>query len=395
MRPSPRSAAESRPRLPRLVWALGLVSLLADVSSELLHPLLPIFLVGGLGAPATLLGLIEGGADALVSLTKAWAGARSDRSARRLPYVRWGYALPMAGKALIAVAAAWPVVLAGRLTDRLGKGLRSAPRDALLAESAPAHRRGEAFGLHRALDHSGALLGAGLAALLTALGWPLPRIFLLAAAVGVLAWLLTLRLREPTALPRDAAAARAPFGAKYWRALAILLVPALGQCGVAFVLLRLHERGWPTWQVALAYAGVYALAALTATPGGRLADARGRRFALLLAWSAFALADLGFAATTVAGLWIPLALYGVAVGVSEGAARAWLADLSPAARRGAGLGWSAGLMGGAQLLGGLVAGLCWDHGGPALPFYVAAAATLAAIALLPLAPRSENPVTPA
>ncbi len=384
MKPSdPSGADRARTGLPPLVWALGFVSLLADVSSELVHPLLPLFVVGTLGAPATVLGLIEGSADALASLAKGWAGLRSDRSRRRLPYVRWGYALPMLGKAVISLATTWPVVYSGRLLDRLGKGLRTAPRDALLADAAPSGQRGAAFGLHRALDHCGALLGSAAAVALLALGWPLARIFVLAAVVGLAAWLMTLRLREPDVPARVAADVKSErLPPAYWRALALLSVPALGQCGVAFVLLRMVNLGWPAWQVVSAYACVYAIAALTSTPFGRFCDARGRRAALGLGWTMFALADLGLARPDLAGPWLPLALYGAAVGASEGAARAWLADFSPHARRGAGLGVSAALIGVAQLAGGLGAGLLWDFGSPAHPFYVAAAASLAASALL-------------
>ncbi len=381
--------------LPRLAWALGFVSLLADVSSELVHPLLPLFVVGALGAPATMLGLIDGSSEALVHLTKAWAGSRSDRSRRRLSYLRWGYALPMLGKLILAAATSWPAVHFGRLVDRLGKGLRSAPRDALLADAAPAGRRGAVFGLHRALDHTGALLGAGGAVVLLALDWPLPRIFLLAAVVGLGAWGLTLRLAEPAASVPATAAPVAPFPRAYWQALALLLLPAAGQCGVAFVLLRMSERGWPPWRVVAAYAGIYAIAALASSPFGALADRRGRRLALACGWLAFALADLGLARPDFLGLAPPLLLYGLAVGASESAARAWLADLSPPERRGAGLGWSAALLGLAQVAGGIGAGLLWDFGAPSRPFELAAAASLVAAACLPLlgrnAPRAASP----
>lgn len=385
-----RLGADPAPRrLPPLVWALGLISLLADVSSELVHPLLPLFVVGTLGASATTLGLIEGSADALVSLAKAWAGLRSDRSGRRVPFLRWGYALPMAGKLVIAAAAVWPMVLAGRLLDRLGKGLRTAPRDALVAEAVPSAHRGAAFGLHRAMDHAGALIGASAAVALVALGWPLPRIFLLAAGIGLLAWIFTIRLREPAAEPVDPARGAADFSPAYWRALSLLLLPALGQCGVAFVLLRMSDVGWKPWQVVAAYAGVYAVAAATAVPLGRLADAWGRRALLAIGWLCFAAADVGLAQPGLAGIFLPLILYGAAVGASEGTARAWLADLSPRGRRGTGLGLSAGLLGGAQIGGGLLAGILWDRVHPEATFYCAAAVSALSAALLPLVPRRQ------
>ena len=163
---TPPPAAQTRTPLPRTVWVLSFVSFFADVSSEMVYPLLPLFLVGALGSTKTELGLIEGSAVLIVSLMSAVAGFRSDRTGTRVPWIRWGYGLPVLGKSIIAMATMWPLVLGGRLLDRFGKGLRGAPRDALIADAVSAESRGRAFGLHRAFDTAGALLGVLLAAFL-------------------------------------------------------------------------------------------------------------------------------------------------------------------------------------------------------------------------------------
>ena len=195
-------------RLPRQVVLLGWISLLADVSGEMTAPLIPLYITGVLGAGTIALGVVEGCAEAVVTGMKALAGWHSDRARRRVPYIRWGYGLPVLGKTVIAVAVGWPMVGAGRVLDRIGKGIRTTPRDALLADAAPAESRGHAFGLHRAMDTAGALAGALLAAAaLAALGAqadaasaPAWRITLgLAAAAGVSCWALTFLLREAPA----------------------------------------------------------------------------------------------------------------------------------------------------------------------------------------------------
>jgi hypothetical protein len=189
------------------VWLLGGVSFFADVSSEMIYPLLPLFIVAVLGASATSMGWIEGSAQAVVAVLTAYAGARSDRYRQRLPWVRWGYGLPVAGKSILAVATAWPMVLLGRTVDRVGKGLRSSPRDALIADATPQAIRGRAFGLHRAMDTAGALAGSLVAAfLLRGLAGnrddarPYRVIFAISAAMGLAAVALTFLGREG---PRD------------------------------------------------------------------------------------------------------------------------------------------------------------------------------------------------
>ena len=214
------TSAHAPTPLPRSVWLLSWVSFFADVSSEMVYPLLPLFVVGVLGSSRAQLGLIEGAAVLLVAALSAYAGFRSDARRRRLPWIRWGYGLPILGKATIALATAWPMVLSGRLLDRLGKGLRGAPRDAMISDAISADQRGRAFGLHRAFDTAGALLGVVLSAVL--LWWltGVPQasqastqapervyrsIFAIAAALGAASLVLTLLLRETprTDVPTD------------------------------------------------------------------------------------------------------------------------------------------------------------------------------------------------
>ncbi|HTE05613.1 MAG TPA: MFS transporter, partial [Planctomycetota bacterium] len=188
--------------LPHVVRVLGWVSFFADISSEMAYPLLPLFVVGTLHAPATTLGLIEGLAALLIAVLAFWSGRGSDRTRRRLPAVRWGYGLPVAGKALVALATGWPMVLAGRLVDRVGKGLRGSPRDALIADATPAALRGRAYGFHRAMDTAGACVGGLLSVALLALlasdastpASVLRLLFGIAAALGLASFALTLLL---------------------------------------------------------------------------------------------------------------------------------------------------------------------------------------------------------
>lgn len=226
--------------LPREVVALGWVSFFNDVSSEMIYPLLPLFTIVVLEASATSLGWIEGVAQAVVALLTAWMGLRSDRRRLRVPYVRLGYGLPLVGKALVAVAVAWPMVLLGRVVDRVGKGIRSAPRDALIADVTPAEQRGRAFGLHRAMDTAGAVVGillsAGLLWFFT--GTPskghtatdqgeaaFRTIFAIATGIGVLALVFTMRLREPVpAEVKSTEPSHTALSRQFWIVLALLQI---------------------------------------------------------------------------------------------------------------------------------------------------------------------------
>ena len=391
-------------RLPRQVVLLGWISLLADVSGEMTAPLIPLYITGVLGAGTIALGVVEGCAEAVVTGMKALAGWHSDRARRRVPYIRWGYGLPVLGKAVIAVAVGWPMVGAGRVLDRIGKGIRTTPRDALLADAAPAESRGHAFGLHRAMDTAGALAGALLAAAaLAALGAqadaasaPAWRITLgLAAAAGVSCWALTFLLREA---PAHAEAQRsidpasdAPLGRPFWRATVALCLFALGNSSDAFLLLRASQTGLGPVAVVLAYALFNAVYAAASLPAGRLSDRIGRAALLRTGWLLQGLVYLGFAfAQQSWHCFALMALYGLAVACHEGVGKALVADAAPAARRGTAMGVAFGSMGACALAASVSTGWIWHAAGPAWALGLALVTATAASLALPTRPRADS-----
>ena len=386
--------------MPGTVVALGVVSLLNDLSSEMIFPLLPIFLAGTLGAGAVALGAVEGAAEAASSLLKLVFGAVSDRVRRRKPWLVVGYALAGVARPLIALAAAWPQVLALRLADRAGKGVRTAPRDALIADATPADRRGRAFGFHRAMDHAGAVAGPLAAAGLLAVGVTLRNVFLLAAvpAAAALA-VLALAVREGRRRPgedepaegaavggapglRPAAAWRRLAG-PYRRLLAALVVFTLGNSTDAFLLLRLHEAGLAAGWVAALWSLHHVVKLAFAWAGGVWSDRRGRRPAMLAGWAVYAAVYLGFAAVASLGWLIALfVVYGLYYGLTEPVEKAWVADLAPADLRGTALGLYHAAVGVAALPASLVFGWLWMRFGAAAAFGVGAALAGVAAAML-------------
>jgi MFS family permease len=377
-----------RPWLGRTVVSLALVSLLTDASSEMIAPLLPIFLTATLGASASAVGAIEGAAETTAALLKLGSGWWSDRVARRKPLVVAGYLLATVARPLVALAATPAQVLAVRLTDRVGKGIRSAPRDALLAAAVPPEARGRAFGFHRAADHLGAVIGPLAAfALLGAGGVPLRTVFWLAAVPGVLALLaLVVGVREAPAAraapPRPAPAA-APASWRPPRALrgvlAALLLFTLGNASDAFLVLRATQLGVPVALVPVLWAALHAVKSLAGTPGGALSDRLGRRPAILAGWVLYALVYAGLAAAASAWhVWALLLAYGLFFGLTEGAEKALVADLAPAERRGAAFGWYHLVVGLAALPASLLFGVLWDRYGAPAAFQVGAALAVAA-----------------
>lgn len=384
--------------LPATVLVLGLVSLLTDVSSEMIYPLLPLFLTTALGAGPAFLGVIEGVAESTAALTKLGAGMAADRFPKRKPLVVAGYGLSSLARPLVAFAATPLQVLAIRFVDRTGKGIRTSPRDALLAAGLAPSLRGLAFGFHRSMDHAGALLGPLLAAALMGFwGVPLRSVFFLAAVPGLLAvLLLAAGVREAAAdgrLQLQRVPGRLPAG-PFRRYLLALLVFTLGNSADAFLLLKATAAGIPAAQLPLLWAGFHLVKMATATPGGGLSDRLGRRTVIVAGWGVYALAYGGFA---LAGrpwqIWGLFAVYGLFYGLTEGAEKALVADLSPAAELGSSFGWYHCTVGIGALPASLLFGLIWQRAGSGAAF--ATGAALAGVAALLLTGLPSGEATPA
>lgn len=395
------------------MWLLSWVSFFADVSSEMVYPLLPLFLVGVLGASRTQLGAVEGTAVLLVAVMTTVAGIRSDRvGGSRVPWIRWGYGLPVAGKAVIAMAVAWPWVLGGRLLDRFGKGLRGAPRDALIVDAVAADQRGQAFGLHRAFDTAGAFIGVLVSALLlwwltgtpqsdaTGVVAPTPAwifrvIFAVGAGLGLVALAVTFLVREPEQGPAtrsttaiDGAAEAAGLPRSYWSLLAVLGLFSLANSSDVFLLLRASELGFSAWSVVDLYAVYNLTYALFAYPAGLVSDRFGRWRVMAAGWAVYAAVYAGFALLPAAhawGVWPLMAAYGVYMALTDGVGKALIGDLAPKARRGTAMGIHTSVTGVAGLAASVAMGWLWDAAGPGPAF--ATGAGFAALALVVLAVR--------
>jgi MFS family permease len=375
--------------LPRAVWLVGAISFLNDGASDLVYPLIPLYLSSVLMAGPRALGLIEGVAEATSSLLRLVSGVLRDRSGRTKPWIVAGYGMAGLGRPLIGLAGSWPWLLLIRFTDRVGKGLRSAPRDALLASSVPASRRGLAFGVHRALDNAGAVAGPLAAAGLLTAGVPLRQIFWWSAVPALACLALSLTLREPTqeaprpqALPRDWTLARLPLPLR--RYLVVLALFTLGNSSNLFLLLRARELGVPATQLPLLWAAVSAVAMLFSAPLSAWSDRVGRMGLLIGGYAAYALFYLAMACLNSTGL--PLLLlfagYGVFMAATEGVEKALIADLAPAAREGTAFGWFHLTTGCMLLPASLVFGQIYQSVSPAAAFgFSAGCAGLAALGL--------------
>ena len=381
--------------LPTTVRNLGIVSLLTDASSEMIYPLLPAFLTGTLKAGPAFLGLVEGIAEAAASLLKIASGRLSDRLSRRKPLVVAGYAVSSAVRPFVSLAGApWHVLLI-RCVDRVGKGTRSAPRDALLAEVTPSDQRGRAFGFHRAMDNAGAIVGPLLAS--AVLWWRDDlRLAFALSAVPAAASLLMLVLgvrersedrRRPAAqklsdpVPKGDAATRPTRG--LGRYLGVLAIFTLGNSSDAFLLLRAQELGVDLASIPLLWMLHHAVKAGANVPGGSFSDWAGRRNAILAGWGVYAFAYLGFAAaTTATHVWLLFALYGLYHALTEGPERALVADLASAGDRGRAFGLYHAVTGAALLPASLLTGLLWQRFGPGAA--LGTGAVLAAVAALGL-----------
>jgi MFS family permease len=374
------ATAERGGRLPGAVIRLGWVSLLADVSSEMAAPLIPLYLGTLLASPGMALGVIEGSVQALLAVMTALAGWHSDRIRRRTPYVRWGYGIAMAAKTALALATTWQAVLGLRLADRFGKGLRGAPRDALIADLTHG-RRGAAFGFHRGMDTAGALIGALLAAgLLAMLPGRYSLVFALTAIPGLATVALAFTVREPEVRaesePRsstnDVGFTLRGLGRPFWRAAVVQWLFALGAVTEGFLILRASGDGLSDTSAVLAYALFNAVYAASAYPAGALSDRLGRPRLLGIGWATFVATML--LACAARGSWtlVLFPLLGLHLGFTHGVGKAWIADVAPSAMRGTALGVFQLGSGAAVLAGGLVVGRMWDRVDPNASFLWAA-----------------------
>jgi MFS family permease len=391
----------ARGPLSRNVKALAAVSLLTDVASEMIYPLLPLFITSVLGASAVTVGVIEGLAESTASMLKLASGWWSDRVRRRKPFVVAGYGLAAFVRPLMGLATAPWHVLVVRLSDRTGKGIRQSARDALLADSAHPSQRGRAFGFVRAGDNAGAVIGPLVAWLMLQVGaLPLRSVFLwstvpgLIAVVVLVAWVGEKRLSAPVG-----AAAAAPdfasrgLGAPFWRYLGILLVFTLGNCTDAFLLLRASMLGVTIAAIPILWAAFSFVKSAFSTPGGTLSDRIGRRPVIVAGWMVFAMVYLLFGrATSAWQAWALFMAYGVSLGLTEGVERALVADFVPEVRRGAAYGWYNFVIGIGALPASVVFGIVWVRVSPAAAFTMGAslagAAAAALVIMLPARARS-------
>jgi MFS family permease len=398
---SDQRKAASRWRPARNVWALSAVSFLTDASSEIIAPLLPMFLTATLGASARTVGLIEGGAEAVSSVLKVASGRWSDRARRRKPLVVWGYALSSLARPLVALAQSSTHVLLIRFVDRVGKGVRGPPRDALLAASTPPEFRGRAFGFHRAADHAGAVVGPLIA--MVCLSWlalPVRQVFWVAAVPGALAVAVAVifvresQLGETPTPPvaslentRDAPSpvAAAPLPASFLRLMMAIAIFTLGNSTDAFLILRANQLGVPIALIPLLWVALHVVKSASSTPGGALSDRVGRAPLIIGGWLLYALVYAGFAmANAPWHAWALFATYGVVFGLSEGTEKALVADLVPAVARGRAFGWYQATVGLTALPASVMFGIVWDRYGASAAFSMGAALALLASLLLAL-----------
>jgi MFS family permease len=373
-----RSSATGWRAVPRTVWMLGLVSLFMDVSSEMIHALLPLFLVSTLGASAALVGWIEGLAEGTASVTRVFSGALSDWLGRRKLLVAIGYSLGALTKPVFALAATPFEVLVARLVDRAGKGIRGAPRDALVADATPEVVRGAAYGLRQALDTAGAVAGPLLAiALLAGLGGDLRAVFAVAILPAMIAVLLVvLGVEEPratTTLPPEAMhlglRSLRSLGAPFWAVASIGVVLTLARFSEAFLVLRAQEAGFPLAMVPAVMIAMNLVYAGASTPAGAWSDRVDRRLVLAGGLASLIAADLLLASSgSIAGVLAGAALWGLHLGLSQGLLAAMVADRAPRELRGTAFGLFHLLSGVASIFASVLVGVLWEAFGSAATF---------------------------
>lgn len=378
-------------RIPPAIWALGFVSLLMDISSELIHSLLPVFLVTSLGASALVVGLIEGAAEATALIVKVFSGALSDYWGKRKPLALLGYGLGAVSKPLFALATSSGLVLAARLMDRIGKGIRGAPRDALVADIAPLELRGAAFGLRQSLDTVGAFLGPLLAmGLMLAWANDFRAVFWVAVIPAFLAVaLLFFGVQEPEAKRGQSAVNPIRrenlrrLTAAYWWVVVIGAVFTLARFSEAFLILRAQEGGLPVAFAPLVLIGMNVVYAAAAYPFGKLSDRMSHAKLLALGLATLIGADLALAYSDHwTWVWTGITLWGLHLGMTQGLLATMVADAAPADLRGTAYGFFNLVSGVAMLAASALAGFLWDRFGAAQTFIVGAAFSALALAAI-------------
>lgn len=391
-------STRDRPRIPRTVWTLGLVSLFTDMGSEIVHSLLPLLLAGTLGASALAIGLIEGAAEALVLVTKVFSGYISDAIGKRKPLVLLGYGLAAASKPLFPLANSIAMVASARLIDRFGKGIRGAPRDAMIGDLVAPEIRGAAFGLRQSLDTVGAVLGPLFAiALMWHFADDIRTVLWFAVLPGIVSILLLLRVPEPADGPRKPR--RLPLtrqglhslGPAFWRVAALGGWIGLARFSEAFLVLRASERGVSaTWipAVLMVMSVVYTLSSY---PAGKLSDAMPRRRVLAWGMAVLLLADVLLAkANGIGWLFAGIALWGLHMGLTQGILASLVADTAPAEFRGTAFGAFNLVSGAALLAASALAGWLWQAHGPAATFWCGAAISAISLPLVVLMARKDR-----
>ena len=407
---TPAKLAEGTPglwrryrRLPRNVFAISVVSLLNDASSEIIYPLLPVFLSVTLGASPAIVGTIEGAAESISSLLKLFAGYFSDRRGKRKGFVVLGYTLASFARPLLAFATTWYQVLAIRLTDRVGKGIRSAPRDAMIADTVDVAERGLAFGFHRAMDHTGAVVGPLIGYLLLALfaanrnapsAGDFSKVFLLAslpalAAVVVVVFFVRESPKRKAATDLEvlspASLTLRGFDRNFKRFLIIVSLFTLSNSSDAFLLLRAQSAGVSVASIPLLWATLHVVKVGSSLIGGDLSDRLGRRRLIVSGWILYAAVYAGFSfVSNNISVWILFLIYGIYFGLAEGAEKALVADLVRPEQRGTAYGLYNLAFGITVLPASLLMGALWSWRGPAVAFMTSAILGATAALLLQL-----------
>lgn len=377
----------------RNILSLGFVSFFNDFASEMIYPLLPLFLTTVLGAGPAILGVIEGTAEATASLLSLVSGSISDRLRVRKPIFAFGYAFSNLVRPLIGLVTSWPALFALRFTDRLGKGIRGAPRDALLADSVSERRRGTAFGFQRSMDHAGAIVGPAAAAILMgSLHLSLKTVFLISAIPGLITVLIVLfavREIKPQKVSQENKRfiVFSGFPANFYAYLACIFIFTIGNSSDAFLLLRAKDIGIIAAMIPLLWSVLHVSKTASSVLGGFASDHIGRKPTIIAGWLIYAAVYLGFGhMSTKLGIWVLFAVYGIFFGLTEGPQKAMVSDLTHASKRGVGYGLFNLIVSIAALPASVIFGMIWSKFGAQIAFDVGGILAIAASILLIFVP---------